>query len=167
MTEENVEGSKTYTCLPVSVFLEKIRNSWATDFYFAEKELKAIENQGEKQDTYISTLRGKDNILAFCRILSRRRPIPAVPKKSSVRSVVEPCVGIPGSAPQRVQSHRYAKPRNDVSHCGVHTWWRKDLNLRRPKSTDLQSVAVDRLATPPKTPHLYCSAAAGQPTVQS
>ncbi|EGW36812.1 helix-turn-helix domain-containing protein [Desulfosporosinus sp. OT] len=72
MTEENAEGVKTYTCLPVSVFLERIRNSWLTDFSFAEKELKAIENQGEKQDTYISTLRGKDNILAFCRILIRR-----------------------------------------------------------------------------------------------
>lgn len=72
MTEENAEGLKTYNCLPVSVFLEKIRNSWLTDFSFAEKELKAIENQGEKQDTYISNLRGKDNILAFSRILIRR-----------------------------------------------------------------------------------------------
>ena len=72
MTEENAEGLKTYTCLPVSVFLEKIRNGWLTDFSIAEKELKVIENQGEKQDTYISTLRGKDNILAYCRILIRR-----------------------------------------------------------------------------------------------
>ena len=65
MTEENAEGLKTYTCLPVSVFLEKIRNGWLTDFSFAEKELKAIENQGEQPDTYISTLRGKDNIWRF------------------------------------------------------------------------------------------------------
>ncbi|HBW35735.1 TrmB family transcriptional regulator [Desulfosporosinus sp. BICA1-9] len=72
MIEENAEGLKTYTGLPVSVFLEKMRNSWLTDFSLAEKELKAIENQGEKQDTYISTLRGRDNILAFCRILIRR-----------------------------------------------------------------------------------------------
>ncbi|MDR3542305.1 MAG: helix-turn-helix domain-containing protein [Desulfosporosinus sp.] len=72
MKEENTEGLKTYTCLPVGVFLEKIRNNWLSDFSFAEKELKAIENQAEKPDTYISTLRGRDNILAFCRILIRR-----------------------------------------------------------------------------------------------
>lgn len=72
MTEENTEGLKIYTCLPVCVFLEKIRNDWLSDFSFAEKELKMIENQEEKQDTYISTLKGKDNILAFCRILIRR-----------------------------------------------------------------------------------------------
>lgn len=72
MTEENAEGSKTYSGLPVGVFLEKMRNSWLNDFAVAEKELTVIENQGEKKDLYVSSLRGKDNILAFCRILIRR-----------------------------------------------------------------------------------------------
>jgi Predicted transcriptional regulators len=72
MTEENTEGTKTYTCLPVSVFLEKIRNSWLADYSFAEQELTAIENQEEKRRLYVSTVRGEENILAFCRILVRR-----------------------------------------------------------------------------------------------
>lgn len=72
MTEENAEGSKTYVGLPGSVFLEKMRESWMSDFSYAEAELKAIENTGEKQGLSISTLRGKDNILAFCRILIHR-----------------------------------------------------------------------------------------------
>ncbi|VBB08966.1 sugar-specific transcriptional regulator trmb [Lucifera butyrica] len=72
MTEESAEGAKTYTCLPASVFLERMRNSWLADFSFAEKELKSLESQGGKPDNYISTLRGRDNILAFCRILIRR-----------------------------------------------------------------------------------------------
>ena len=38
----------------------------------------------------------------------------------------------------------------DFVECPRIKWWRgKDLNFRRPKSTDLQSVAFDRSATPP------------------
>lgn len=70
--EENVDGSKLYRCLPVNVFLEKMRDSWHTDFACVEKELKAIENQEHKRDICVSTLKGQENILAFCRILIRR-----------------------------------------------------------------------------------------------
>ena len=52
------------------------------------------------------------------------------------------------------QPYQTPTRRSDLSHCDACTWWRKDSNLRRPESTDLQSVAVDRLATPPAVPAL-------------
>ncbi|HWR39602.1 MAG TPA: helix-turn-helix domain-containing protein [Patescibacteria group bacterium] len=72
MTEENAEGAKSYAGLPVGVFLERVKAGWLADFSFAETELVALEQQGKKEDLYISTLCGQENILAFCRILIRR-----------------------------------------------------------------------------------------------
>jgi len=72
MTEGTTDGATTYASLPVNVFLESVRENWTTDFSFAEKELRAIEKQEAKQSLSLTTLRGEDNILAFCRILIRR-----------------------------------------------------------------------------------------------
>ncbi len=58
----------------------------------------------------------------------------------------------PKGTQQRTQLNQKQHSHNALSRCGCYTWWRKDSNLRRPESTDLQSVAVDRLATPPAFP---------------
>lgn len=69
MFEENTNGTKNYTALPVKVFLEQVRVKWDSAFTSVENELKAIETKEKKQDSYVSTLRGEENILAFCRNL--------------------------------------------------------------------------------------------------
>lgn len=71
MLEESTDGTKNYTALPASVFLEQAREKWTNTYNHVEKELKAIESQDKKDDTYVSTVRGEKNILAFCRNLIR------------------------------------------------------------------------------------------------
>ena len=71
MLEENADGAKNYTALPVKVFLEQAREKWDVSFLSIESELKAIEKKGKQQDNYVSTFKGEDNILAFCRNLIR------------------------------------------------------------------------------------------------
>jgi sugar-specific transcriptional regulator TrmB len=71
MLEESSDGTKSYTALPVNVFLEQAREKWTNTYNHVEKQLKAIESQDRKDDTYVSTVRGEKNILAFCRNLMR------------------------------------------------------------------------------------------------
>ena len=71
MLEENSDNTKNYTALPVKVFLEQARDKWQSNFNCIAKELKAIEAQDKKKDTFVSTVRGEENILAFCRNLIR------------------------------------------------------------------------------------------------
>lgn len=71
MFEENSDGTKNYTALPVKVFLEQAREKWDGTFNAVEKELRDIETKDKKQDSYVSTLKGENNILAFCRNLIR------------------------------------------------------------------------------------------------
>jgi len=71
MLEEDSDGVKKYTALPAKVFLEQAREKWIADYNDVEKELKTIEAQETKQDSYVSTVRGGENILAFCRNLLR------------------------------------------------------------------------------------------------
>lgn len=71
MLEESSDGTKNYTALPASVFLEQAREKWTNTYDNVEKQLKAIESQDRKDDTYVSTVRGEKNILAFCRNLIR------------------------------------------------------------------------------------------------
>lgn len=68
MLEETSDGTKNYTALPASVFLEQAREKWFTTYNRVEKELKAIESEN-KQAIYVSTVKGESNILAFCRSL--------------------------------------------------------------------------------------------------
>jgi sugar-specific transcriptional regulator TrmB len=70
MVEETSDGIKNYTALPANVFLEQAREKWASIYQSVDKELNAIEAQN-KQDIYVSTVKGKNNILAFCRNLLR------------------------------------------------------------------------------------------------
>lgn len=69
MFEETSDGIKNYTALPSAVFLEQAREKWTTTYNDVEKELKAVESQDKKEDSYVSTVKGEKNILAFCRNL--------------------------------------------------------------------------------------------------
>jgi len=71
MFEEDSDGTKSYSALPVKVFLEQAREKWDNTFNSIEKELMSIEAEDKKQDNYVSTVRGEKNILAFCRNLIR------------------------------------------------------------------------------------------------
>lgn len=68
MLEETNDGTKNYTALPANVFLEQAHEKWTTIYTHVNQELKAIEAQN-KQDIYVSTVKGKNNIIAFCRNL--------------------------------------------------------------------------------------------------
>ncbi len=72
MTEEEEDGSKLYTAVPVDVFLEKVKKKWETTFHSVELELKKLESREPIRDTYVATVRGGENILSFCRMLIRR-----------------------------------------------------------------------------------------------
>ena len=48
-----------------------------------------------------------------------------------------------------IELHPLNQPHFESTRLELEWWRGKDLNFRRPKSTDLQSVAFDRSATPP------------------
>ncbi|MGE8205568.1 TrmB family transcriptional regulator [Heyndrickxia sp. NPDC080065] len=70
--KEEVNESILYSPLPVDVFLELIESKWKDTFKSVKKELICFEKKGPEADTRITTLKGEENILSFCRILLRR-----------------------------------------------------------------------------------------------
>ncbi|MGD8192588.1 TrmB family transcriptional regulator [Brevibacillus ginsengisoli] len=72
MVEEEDDGSKLYTAVPVEVFLDKVKKKWETTYHTVETELKKLENKGPSKENYVATVRGAENILSFCRMLIRR-----------------------------------------------------------------------------------------------
>lgn len=69
MVEESSENVKTYTPVPSKIFLERIKNEWESDFEAATVDLKALETEEKKQDIYVFTVKGKENITAYCKQL--------------------------------------------------------------------------------------------------
>jgi sugar-specific transcriptional regulator TrmB len=72
MIEEAEDGTRSYTPLPTDVFLEQVRHSWEETLTSVERELKQLETREPRQDVHITTVKGEENILSFCRILIRR-----------------------------------------------------------------------------------------------
>lgn len=70
--KEEVNDNILYSPLPVDVFLESIESKWKDTFESVKKELKWFEKEEPEADTRVTTLKGEDNILSFCRILLRR-----------------------------------------------------------------------------------------------
>lgn len=62
-------GNKTYTSLPVDVFLEQQKKDWERIYQTAKSQLKQLENRQPEQVHYISTIIGTESILSFCRTL--------------------------------------------------------------------------------------------------
>lgn len=69
MLEESSENVKSYTPVPSKVFLEKIKEEWKTDYDEVKNELENLESESTKQEIYVFTVKGMENITAYCRQL--------------------------------------------------------------------------------------------------
>ncbi len=69
MMEESSENSKIYTPVPSKVFLEKAKAEWENDFEDVANALDDLETDANKQDVYVFTVKGKENIISYCRQL--------------------------------------------------------------------------------------------------
>lgn len=68
MLEETNENVKTYTPVPSKIFLDRTKKEWESDFDEVSVELQALEEE-KKQDIYVFTIKGKENITAYCKQL--------------------------------------------------------------------------------------------------
>lgn len=69
MVEESSENAKIYTPVPSNVFLEKTKKEWENDFEDVADALNQLEMEADKRDIYVFTVKGKENILSYCRQL--------------------------------------------------------------------------------------------------
>lgn len=72
MLEEAEDGTKSYTPLPVDVFLDQAKQSFEESWSKVADELRTMEKREPKSDVSLTTVRGEDNVLSFCRIMIRR-----------------------------------------------------------------------------------------------
>ena len=71
MVEESSENAKIYTPVPSKVFLEKTKKEWENDFEDVTNALNKLEMEADKRDIYVFTVKGKENIISYCRQLLR------------------------------------------------------------------------------------------------
>lgn len=71
MVEESSESVKIYTPVPSKVFLEKTKREWENDFEDVTNALHKLEMEADKRDIYVFTVKGKENIISYCRQLLR------------------------------------------------------------------------------------------------
>ena len=71
MLEESSENAKIYTPVPSKVFLEKTKKEWENDFEDVTNALNKLEMEADKRDIYVFTVKGKENIISYCRQLLR------------------------------------------------------------------------------------------------
>lgn len=69
MVEESSENIKVYTPVPSKVFLDRIKKEWESDFEEVTTDLQELEMEEKRQDIYVFTVKGKENITAYCRRL--------------------------------------------------------------------------------------------------
>lgn len=69
MVEESSENTKIYTPVPSKVFLEKTKREWENDFENVTNALNDLETEANKQEVYVFTVKGKENIISYCRQL--------------------------------------------------------------------------------------------------
>lgn len=69
MVEESSENVKIYTPVPSKIFLERIKKEWESDYEEVKSNLQDLEAEEKKQDIYVFTVKGKENITAYCRQL--------------------------------------------------------------------------------------------------
>ncbi|QRG68431.1 TrmB family transcriptional regulator [Brevibacillus choshinensis] len=72
MLEEAGDGAKSYSPLPVEVFLEQAKRSFEESWSQVGDELRTLEKREPKTDVSLTTVRGEESILSFCRIMMRR-----------------------------------------------------------------------------------------------
>ena len=69
MVEESSENVKIYTPVPSKDFLERIKKEWESDYEEVKSDLQDLEAEERKQEIYVFTVKGKENITAYCRQL--------------------------------------------------------------------------------------------------
>ncbi|NBH15757.1 TrmB family transcriptional regulator [Lachnospiraceae bacterium] len=69
MVEESSENTKIYTPVPSKVFLGKTKKEWENDFEDVTNALVGLETEANKQNVYVFTVKGKENITSYCRQL--------------------------------------------------------------------------------------------------
>lgn len=72
MMEEEKDGGKSYSPLPVDVFLEQAKQAFEESWNKVGEELRVMEKRDPKSEVSLTTVRGEDNVLSFCRIMIRR-----------------------------------------------------------------------------------------------
>lgn len=72
LLEEAGDGTKSYSPLPVDVFLEQAKRTFEESWSQVGEELRALEKRDPKADVSLTTVRGEENVLSFCRIMIRR-----------------------------------------------------------------------------------------------
>lgn len=71
MVEESSENAKIYTPVPSKVFLKKTKKEWENDFEEVTNALNQLETEAGKQEVYVFTVKGKENIISYCRQMLR------------------------------------------------------------------------------------------------
>ena len=69
MVEESSENIKIYTAVPSTIFLDRIKREWENDYEEVKNDLESLEVEDKKQDVYVFTVKGMENITAYCRQL--------------------------------------------------------------------------------------------------
>ncbi|MFD2369137.1 TrmB family transcriptional regulator [Brevibacillus sp. GCM10020057] len=72
LLEETGDGAKIYSPLPVEVFLEQARRTFEDSWQKVGDELRTLEKREAKTEVSLTTVRGEENVLSFCRIMIRR-----------------------------------------------------------------------------------------------
>ncbi len=68
MLEADSDGTKAYAPLPAAVFLEQLQTEWTRSYGQLTDKLCRLE-EPPQEERYVSTVRGRESILAFCRQL--------------------------------------------------------------------------------------------------
>lgn len=84
LLEEAADGTKSYSPLPVDVFLEQAKQTFEESWSQVGEELRSLEKREAKTEVSLTTVRGEENVLSFCRIMIRRA------KEQVVLSMWEP-----------------------------------------------------------------------------
>lgn len=69
MVEESSENVKIYSPVSSKIFLERIKKEWESDYEEVKSDLQDLEAEERKQEIYVFTVKGKENITAYCRQL--------------------------------------------------------------------------------------------------
>jgi len=72
LLEETGDGAKSYSPLPADVFFEQAKRTFEESWNQLGEELRSLEKREAKTEVSLTTVRGEENVLSFCRIMIRR-----------------------------------------------------------------------------------------------
>lgn len=72
LVEEAEDGGKIYSPLPVDVLLDQAKRSFEETWSDVGDQLRSMEQRERKSEVSLTTVKGEESVLAFCRIMIRR-----------------------------------------------------------------------------------------------